>query len=155
MAAAYTIRIAGIDDLDALMTLEESVFTADRLSRRAMRHAVLSPAQSVLAAFQGQRLVAAAITGFRSGSVIARLSSIAVAPDEAGKGLGRMLLEAAEAMAARRGAQIMRLEVREDNQGAIALYERQRYRRFGRYEDYYEDGAAALRFEKILDHAAF
>jgi ribosomal protein S18 acetylase RimI-like enzyme len=47
----------------------------------------------------------------------------------------------------------LRLEVRYDNASAIALYEKMGYRQFGQYERYYEDGAAALRFEKRLDSA--
>ncbi len=45
----------------------------------------------------------------------------------------------------------MRLEVRIDNAPAIALYEKSGYRSFGAVEDYYQDGAAALRFEKTFD----
>ena len=36
------------------------------------------------------------------------------------------------------------------SQRATDLYERLGYRRFGRIEDYYQDGAAALRLEKPL-----
>ncbi len=45
---------------------------------------------------------------------------------------------------------IMRLEVREDNTGAIALYRRLGYRQFGTYRDYYEDHGDALRFERRI-----
>jgi len=40
--------------------------------------------------------------------------------------------------------------VRIDNAGAIALYRREGFAGTGREENYYEDGAAALRFEKRL-----
>jgi [ribosomal protein S18]-alanine N-acetyltransferase len=40
--------------------------------------------------------------------------------------------------------------VRTDNPAAQSLYARRGYRRFGRREGYYEDGAAALRYEKAL-----
>ena len=46
----------------------------------------------------------------------------------------------------------MRLEVRGRNRRAIALYEGEGYCRFGRIEDYYEDGAPAFRYEKALRH---
>lgn len=150
MAADIIIRMAGSGDLDALMALEEASFAMDRLSRRAMRYALRSPAQVVLAAWRGQKLAAAAIFGFRAGSFQARLSSIAVAGDQAGKGVGRALLQAAEDIAIQRGARAMRLEVRADNSAGIALYERTGYRLSGRTEDYYEDGTAALRFIKDL-----
>ena len=44
----------------------------------------------------------------------------------------------------------MRLEVREDNAPAIALYQRLGYRQFGTYRDYYEDHGNALRFERRI-----
>ncbi len=54
----------------------------------------------------------------------------------------------------RAASTLMRLEVRSRNRRAIALYERQGYRRFGRIEDYYEDGATALRYEKLFRTAS-
>ena len=50
----------------------------------------------------------------------------------------------------KRGCDRLRLEVREKNRPAIALYETLGYQRIGRYENYYQDGASALRFEKQL-----
>ena len=44
----------------------------------------------------------------------------------------------------------MTLEVRYDNAPAIALYEKCGFRQFGEHEDYYEDGATALRYKKAL-----
>jgi hypothetical protein len=49
----------------------------------------------------------------------------------------------------------MRLEVRPDNAWAIALYERLGYHEFGKYLDYYEDHADALRYEKRLARSSF
>ena len=47
----------------------------------------------------------------------------------------------------------VRLEVREDNVRAIALYERCGYRLRDRVPEYYADGATALRFLKSLSKA--
>ena len=82
---------------------------------------------------------------------MARLYSLAVAPESAAAGLGRRLLAEAERVAAKRGCRSLRLEVREDNTRAIGLYGRAGYRRIGRRDGYYGDGAAALRFEKLLE----
>ncbi|MGL4325678.1 MAG: GNAT family N-acetyltransferase [Beijerinckiaceae bacterium] len=144
------VRAAALADLDAMMVLEKASFATDQLSRRAMRHAILSPAQMVLVAVQDQALAAACIIGFRAGSDKARLSSIAVVPDFTGRGVGRELLIAAEHHARQRGACAMRLEVRADNAAAIRMYERSGYAMFDRITDYYEDGSAALRLEKKL-----
>ena len=84
---------------------------------------------------------------FHAAHRIARLYSIAVAPEARGTGIGEALLAAAERHARTRGAIAMRLEVRADNAAAQRLYERRGYRRFGIRRRYYEDGArrAALR----------
>ncbi|MDP2732333.1 MAG: peptidase C39 family protein [Hoeflea sp.] len=79
-----------------------------------------------------------------------RVELLAVAPGQAGKGYGRALLTAAESAAMEHDRILLRLEVREDNATAIALYKTASYRRIGRVPDYYADGMAALRFEKLL-----
>jgi ribosomal protein S18 acetylase RimI-like enzyme len=144
------IRKAKRSDLEALVAIEIRCFTSDRLSRRSLRYFLAAPnAAIVLAVFKG--IVAGyALVSFRRGSAIARLYSIATDPDFRGRKMGLNLLKAAEKMARLRRARTMRLEVRGRNHRAIALYEREGYRRFGRIEDYYEDGATALRYEKCL-----
>src|SRR5262249_57814600 len=85
-----------------------------------------------------------------SGSVVARLYSIAVAPHAGGRGVASMLIDAAEEASLARGARLMRLEVHHANHAAISRYRKSGYREFGRYRAYYEDGGDALRFEKRL-----
>jgi hypothetical protein len=87
---------------------------------------------------------------FRKGSGVARLYSLAALSDSGEAHVGRQLLTAAEQAAYDRDRLLLRLEVHEENARAIALYEKNAYRRIGREPDYYEDGAAALRYEKIL-----
>ena len=120
------------------------------MSRRQYRHHLASRAARVLAAVRGDALVGAAVVFFHGSHRIARLYSIAVAPEVRGAGIGEQLLAAAERDARARGSTSLRLEVRTDNPAAQGLYERRGYRRFGRKEGYYEDGAAALRYEKAL-----
>ncbi|HXW20590.1 MAG TPA: GNAT family N-acetyltransferase, partial [Roseiarcus sp.] len=84
------------------------------------------------------------------GGRVARLYSIAVDPARTRRGVGRTLVAAAQTYALELGRTALRLEVREDNHAAVALYERLGYRRFGRHERYYADGAPALRLEKQL-----
>ena len=71
-----------------------------------------------------------AIVLFRPRSVIARLYSIAVAPAMSGRGVGTMLLAAAEAAALARGCRAIRLEVHVTNHAAIARYRKSGYREF-------------------------
>lgn len=144
------VRKAEPADLEGMLAIEERVFSTDLISRRALRRFLVSPHAAVIAADLGGRLAGYAIVLFRTGTAVARLYSIAVAPECGGRGVGTALLEAAEAAALDRGCLFMRLEVNEANKGAIARYRKLGYRQFGRYERYYEDGSPALRFEKRL-----
>lgn len=144
------IRKARASDVDELAAIENAVFPGDRVSRRSFRALIDRETAEVLVAEGDGLLAGYAIVLLRKGSGVARLYSIAAAPGHAGRGVGRALLEAAEDIAFRHERMMLRLEVREDNQRAIGVYEKAGYRRFGREEDYYEDGAAALRYEKTL-----
>lgn len=63
--------------------------------------------------------------------VLAELDRVAVAPDARRGGVGRRVVEAALADAAAHGVEVVVLEVRGDNHGAIALYERCAFTRAG------------------------
>jgi ribosomal protein S18 acetylase RimI-like enzyme len=150
MSHPFTIRFATISDLDRLEALENSVFDMDRLSRRSLRYFVLNPKAAMIVADRGDHLAGYALLTFRTGTAMARLYSIAVSPETGRSGVGRSLMHASEKAAIERACILLRLEVRADNRGAIALYEKLGYRKFGVYERYYEDEQAALRFEKLL-----
>jgi ribosomal protein S18 acetylase RimI-like enzyme len=146
---AIAIRPAQASDLEAIEDLERAIFAGDRLSRRSLR-AFIGSRNRLLVATDREGIVGYALVIWRRGGRLARLYSIGVSARMAGRGVGRALLAAAQTHAAEQGCDALRLEVREDNRRAIALYERLGYRRFGRYEDYYEDGVAALRLEKRI-----
>ena len=144
------IRKARSTDIAALAELEASAFASDRLTRRRIAALCKSPSACVLVARDGARLLGYALVLTRRGSRVARLYSIAVAPQHGSRGIGRRLLASAEKAAVERGAHRLRLEVRADNRAAIRLYESLDYRPIGRSEDYYADGATALRYERTL-----
>ena len=144
------VRRARRSDLDHLLDLEARCFRGDRLSARQYRWHLAGERAWLAVAERGGALVGSAMVLFRRDSRAARLYSIAVDPAARGGGIGLALLRAGERAARARGADEMRLEVRADNAAAIALYEREGYRRFGRRDGYYEDGADALRFRRRL-----
>ena len=144
------LRPGGIADLDTLVDLENRVFTTDRLSRRSFRHFLASPTAELIVAEHGGKLAGYALVLFRPNTMIARLYSIAVAPDAGGRGVGPLLLAAAETAAGKRDCTHLRLEVHEDNARAIARYRKSGYDLFGRHLDYYDDHGHALRFEKKI-----
>jgi ribosomal protein S18 acetylase RimI-like enzyme len=147
------VRPAGADDLEPLLALEHDVFHTDRLSRRSLRRFLASPHAETLVAEHDGRLAGYALVLFRPKSAVARLYSIAISPHSGRRGLGRLLLAAAEQAALDRHCTSLRLEVHERNDRAIALYQKAGYRVFGRHQEYYGDRGNALRFEKRL-HAA-
>lgn len=144
------IRPARGTDIDALVAIENAAFATDRISRRSFRQLIERETARMLIADIGGAVAGYCLLLFRKGSGVARLYSIAAAPDHAGSGVGRRLLEAAEEAAFDHERLLIRLEVREDNARAISVYERSGYRRIGREAGYYEDGQAALRYEKVL-----
>jgi ribosomal protein S18 acetylase RimI-like enzyme len=152
-APAAKLRPGHRRDLDALVALENAVFTTDILSRRSFRHFLASPKSSLIVAEESGKLAGYALVLYPARSKLARLYSIAVAPHIASRGIGPLLLAEAEAAAARRRRRAMRLEVHEHNTRAIGRYEKSGYRLFGRHRRYYDDGGDALRFEKPLGGA--
>jgi ribosomal-protein-alanine N-acetyltransferase len=67
----------------------------------------------------------------------AEILTLAVAPAFRRLGVGRSLVEAAAAEAARRGARTLFLEVADDNPGAIALYATSGFAQAGQRRAYY------------------
>lgn len=147
---SISLRPARPDDVEAMLALESRAFQTDHISRRGFRRFVVSPNAVLIVAEMKARLVGYALVLFRTRVESARLYSIAVAAALSGKGVGKKLIKAAEKAALQRGRSSLSLEVREDNAAAIKLYEKAGYQRFGRYPAYYEDGAAALRLQRLL-----
>lgn len=145
-----TIRAAGAQDLNNLLELENAVFAGDRISRRSFRRFLESPGSRVVVADGPSGIAGYALLLVRQGTALARLYSLAVGPAARGRGVGLMLLKAGEAAAFDADRIVLRLEVRADNDRANGLYRQNGYRPIGKVEDYYEDGCAALRMEKLL-----
>jgi ribosomal-protein-alanine acetyltransferase len=147
---AVHLRRATINDLAALVDLENAAFAVERMSARQWRRHLESLSAEIFVAIRERRVIGACVLFFRRANSVARLYSIAVAADERGRGIGETLLVAAEQAARRRGSRVLRLEVRSENTAAQRLYERHGYRRFGMRSAYYEDGQDALRYEKAF-----
>jgi ribosomal protein S18 acetylase RimI-like enzyme len=146
-------RLAVIEDLAALLELEAQCFTTDRLNARSFQWMITKAHGQLLVAEVDGLLLGYALVLFHRGTSLARLYSIAIAEQARGGGLGKQLLQRIEVCALEHDCAYLRLEVRTDNPAALALYERNGYRRFARVHDYYEDHADALRLEKrILQH---
>lgn len=149
--ANVQIRRARVSDLGALEALETEAFEGDRLSRRSFRW-MISNAHSVFLVqeFRGE-LVGYGLVLINSGTSLARLYSICTRKSYQGMGLASALIGELEKRASEdEDCAYLRLEVRENNKGAIALYRKLGYRKFTVKKDYYEDGRAAWCFEKQI-----
>lgn len=148
------IRHATLDDVAALVGIEDASFPGNRLDRRRFRY-LLATAHSALLVDAGddsslERIHGYVLLLFRANSTIARLYSIATHPAHLGRGVGTRLVDAAERQARARGYTCLRLEIRADNAASLALFRGRGYREFGRHAAYYHDGMDALRLQKPL-----
>ncbi|HEY0633926.1 MAG TPA: peptidase C39 family protein [Gammaproteobacteria bacterium] len=144
------IRHATLDDIDALLEIENVCFETDRISRRSFRHLLSKGHAATIVDDEAGVLRGYTMVLFHAGLSLARLYSIAVAPGFQGQGIGHCLVDAAEQAARDNGCVYMRLEVRRDNAASLAMFRSHGYRQFAILDDYYEDHMEALRFEKML-----
>lgn len=145
-----TIRPAQTSDLDQLESLEQRCFDYDQLTRRNFQWMLTKAKASLLVADQEGKILGYVLVLYHGGTSLARLYSMAVDSESRGLGLGKRLLQVAEDVARERTCAYLRLEVRPDNDSAIRLYEASGYRQFEVIPDYYEDHAAARRYEKRI-----
>ena len=150
--APAAIRRATLDDVAALVRIENASFPGNRLDRRRFRYLLAHAHGAILveAVNGATELRGYVLLLFRSNSPVARLYSIATDPRHLKQGVAARLLRAAERLALDHGYTRQRLEIRADNAASLALFERHRYRRFGRHAGYYHDGMDAVRLEKAL-----
>jgi ribosomal protein S18 acetylase RimI-like enzyme len=144
------IRKARLNDLARVTEIEWSMFNSDQLSRQSLRRYMQVPSAAMIVAEDDKKIIGYALIGLRKGSKIGRLYSIAVDKACGKRGVGRALLAASEQVAKKRKCTLFALEARADNHRAIKLYQKNSYRLTGREKNWYEDGGAALKFEKAL-----
>jgi ribosomal protein S18 acetylase RimI-like enzyme len=80
----------------------------------------------------------------RKTSFKARIYSVAVSPDFRGKKYGATLLEKTVDLALKEGKKFLSLEVSENNEAAIQLYQKFGFKVTGKRKAYYKDGSNAL-----------
>lgn len=145
-------RDASLDDLDTLVEIENTSFEGDRLNRRSLRNWLKAPhAVFKVAEYQG-KVVGYGLVWCHKGIRLARLYSLALLSRMRGSGISAELLVQLEQATVERGYLFMRLEVAKSNAAAIRLYQKNGYRVFGEYHDYYEDHSDALRMQKIIQY---
>lgn len=141
---------AAREHLDALEQIELTSFVTDRISRRSFRRFIDQSIGDFQVLVVDGEVVGYYMVLYRQATQLARLYSLAVAPEHRRKGYGTLLLEAAEDDADDRHCLFMRLEVKIDNLAAQAMYHKADYYDMEIRPEYYEDDSDALVLQKLL-----
>ncbi|GAA4179447.1 ribosomal protein S18-alanine N-acetyltransferase [Streptosporangium oxazolinicum] len=144
------LRQMTADDLPAVMEVERKTFPADAWSEGMLRGELNDQPRTrhyVVALVDG---VIVGYAGLAAAGDQADVQTIAVLTEWRGSGVGGAMLTELLAEAARRGAGSVFLEVRADNLGAQAVYDRFGFERIGLRRRYYEDGTDAIMMRKDL-----
>ncbi|UWG46880.1 Acetyltransferase (GNAT) family [Halanaeroarchaeum sp. HSR-CO] len=149
-ADAIAIRQAARADMLEILRVERAAF-AHPWGTEAFEQFLGQPGFLVAEARTDDDLLDAEVvghvvaTGVRvNGQPMGHVKDLAVAPDREGEGIGSELLEGALSVLEEHGLFTVRLEVRESNERAIALYERHDFSPVRTYPGYYPDGEDAL-----------
>ncbi|WP_245556842.1 ribosomal protein S18-alanine N-acetyltransferase [Gryllotalpicola ginsengisoli] len=137
----WTMRRAGMADLEQIAQLERQIFVNDAWSPELWRQELASPHTWYLAVVPvDDPVVVRGYAGLLAlpGSKDADVQTIALAPDVRGVGMGRELMNQLHAEAQRRGVRDVFLDVRVDNDRAQQLYHSLGYTDIGIRKGYYQ-----------------
>ena len=138
------ITHARATDLADILRLEELGFdAAEQWSESAWAEELASPDRYVLARLDRDARIIGVAT-FSRVEEMADLHRVVVHPDARGHGVGSSLVRAGLEWAGAVGARRMLLEVRPDNEPALALYRRLGFGPVTTRRDYYGPGRDAL-----------
>lgn len=148
------VRAATESDINGLMDIETAAFDPalynSLATKKSLRHLLRKGNALILLAEKGDRLAGYALVMFRKTSNKARFYSLAVHPDFQGQGVGSILFQAIEALCGSIGAEALLLEIREDNHVLKNRYEKKGYTPYKIVPDYYADGAAAIKMQRLF-----
>jgi [ribosomal protein S18]-alanine N-acetyltransferase len=133
------LRPAGLADIAVLATVHAASFPSkEQWNVDSISRTLAMPGCYAFLHSEGGMIIA------RAAADEAEILTLGVSPLRRQQGLGRRLLDAAAAEAARRGADTLYLEVSERNEAARILYSHAGFVQSGRRDRYYADGSAAL-----------
>ena len=125
------IRKAKIADLPQLVAVENACFDYEQLSRRNF-HWMIKKAHSIFLVIEYKTtLIGYGLVLINRGTSLARLYSICTLEEYQGFGLASKLIAELEGLASEEeDCAFLRLEVKDNNKGAIKLYEKLGYYKF-------------------------
>jgi ribosomal-protein-alanine N-acetyltransferase len=150
-APAFRLRPFQAADLSHLAEIDRACFPPQIASSEADFASTLrAPRTVAIVAEADPAGVAGFVLGAASGPV-AHVITIDVLPAFRRQGIGTLLLSALEDRLRQSGAIRLILEVAVENVPARRLYEKLRYQQTRMLPEYYPDGSAAWRMEKICE----
>jgi len=148
------IRPALLEDLPVMIELENTIFGHDAWPAEMMVAEISHPTSYYLVAVESSEATVAGYAGLRWDPIPgghADIQTVAVLAEHRGTGLGRTMVRALIERAAEAAARSIFLEVRADNDAAIALYTSEGFELLDRRVGYYQpDGVDALVMRKEL-----
>lgn len=147
------IRPATIDDAAALAALEHKAFDPDfyhLMSKSQLSRLIKKGNADILVAEEKGQPVGMVVILYRRTSKLGRMYSIAVHPDYQGRDVGKSLFEAMESRLREKDMRGALLEIRADNAAHLERYQKQGYLLIRILPDYYPDGCAGLKLEKLF-----
>jgi [ribosomal protein S18]-alanine N-acetyltransferase len=143
------VRRAAAGDADAVVALEAETFGADAWPYARVVRVLTHPRREAWVAVDGGGGVCGYVV-LSGVAEVADLERIAVATSHRQRGLAAMLLASCDLS----GCDRVMLEVRADNEAAVAFYRREGFAEISRRRGYYADGADAVVMERAVGAAA-
>ncbi len=125
--------------VEQVRPIEEQLFSPDTWSAETFWSELAAPHTTYTVALD-QDCDVVGYAGLSVSGADSDVQTVAVAPGAQGRGLGRLLLSTLVDLAHARGATSLMLEVRADNEAAIALYVGAGFRRIAVRRRYYQPG---------------
>lgn len=145
------IRPALKSDLKAVIEIESACFDAtERFSPRVLAYLILQSRGGTYVAVSHEQVVGYISLLQRSGCCPMRIYSVAVLPNQSGKGIGSRMMAFAIEEARKRDLSKVTLEVHTQNASAMALYEKYGFVKHHVLRDYYAMGEDAFYMIKTL-----
>ena len=144
------IRPATEADADAVAAMESAIFGDDAWSRDAVLHELTQPLRQAYVAVDeaGEVCGNAVVLGVGD---VADVQRVAVADAQRRRGVAAALLDACDLHAHAR----VLLEVRADNEGALAFYQTNGFAEISRRAGYYADGSDAVVMQRPVAESPF
>jgi ribosomal-protein-alanine N-acetyltransferase len=137
-------------DIAQIVDLEKLCFGIEGFSKNQINYLVSKAKGEVVVVKISSEIVASLILLYRKNSENLRIYSLVVSTEMRGKGLAKEMIFYSEKKAKSLGLKKLSLEVSENNQAAISLYQNAGFTIFQTKTQYYKDGSGALVMRKSV-----